>query len=101
MKICKNCNSEVPDAFDLCWNCGFNFKKGEVEKFTDNSQSHIEDIVEMDCLRCKIPMKYEGNTSFYEGFNWGLFGEIGHLFTSTKSFKIYSCPDCNKIEFFK
>jgi len=101
MKICKNCKSEVPDAFDVCWNCGNNFNTGEIEKFTDYSETQNENIIEVNCLRCNVPMKFEGSTSFHEGFNWGILGEIGHLFTSTKSFNVFSCPNCNKIEFFK
>ncbi len=30
MKICPNCNAEVDDHFELCWNCQYNFSDGNV-----------------------------------------------------------------------
>lgn len=36
MKTCPNCNAEVDDNFNLCWNCRYNF---DDEKILDQSDS--------------------------------------------------------------
>ena len=50
MKNCPNCNSEVEDNFDLCWNCNFSF--------TDNKVIVIEDAMieksEKELIACVV-----------------------------------------------
>jgi len=89
MKICTNCNSEVEDHFDLCWNCNYSFDENkvvEIKEFTGGSK-------EINCLRCAVPMKYSGNYRFHEGFLTGVF-------SNKEIFDLYLCPKCGKVEFF-
>ena len=89
MKQCPNCNSEVEVNFDLCWNCNYSFTENQIvdiKEFVQGSQ-------EIDCLRCAISMKYNGNFKFHEGFLTGVF-------TNKESFDLYICPKCGKVEFF-
>ena len=98
MKNCPNCNSEVEDNFDLCWNCNFSF--------TDNKVIVIEDAMieksekEIDCLRCKVPLVYSGNFKFHEGTRVGVLGNLFEAFTNRESFDLFICPKCGKVEFF-
>ena len=98
MKNCQNCNSEVEDNFDLCWNCNFSF--------TDNKVIVLEDAMieisekEIDCLRCKVPLVYSGNFKFHEGTRVGVLGNLFEAFTNRESFDLYICPKCGKVEFY-
>jgi hypothetical protein len=53
-----------------------------------------------DCLRCDVRLRYVGEKSFREGTNWGVLGEIGHLFEQRSSFDVYVCPQCGHVDFF-
>jgi len=103
MENCPECNKEVPQEFDICWNCSFNFTTREKEGFiSENIKYKPEQIKakKLNCLRCKTTMKFEQTIKLHEGTNWGAIGEIGHLFTNKESFDLYLCPNCEKIEFF-
>jgi hypothetical protein len=53
-----------------------------------------------ECLRCEVRLRYVGEKSFREGANWGVLGEIGHLFEKRSSFDVYVCPQCGHVDFF-
>ncbi|MDO8928817.1 MAG: hypothetical protein Q7W54_07500 [Bacteroidota bacterium] len=57
-------------------------------------------VAQIDCLRCKISMSYNGNVRFHEGTRMGAFGDLFELFTNRESFDLYFCPKCGKVEFF-
>lgn len=98
MKNCPNCNAEVEDNFTVCWNCNYDFNKGEIAEFSEKESSGKKDI---DCLRCKnIKMKYTGNYKFHEGSRIGALGSFMEIFTNRESFHIYVCPHCGKVEFY-
>ena len=100
MKNCENCKAEVPDEFDLCWKCGYNFETKEIEVFSKPAKEKVVNEIDLNCLRCDNKMLFEGTVNFHKGFNWGLFGDLGHLFTGKKSMNVYCCPNCNKLEFY-
>ena len=132
MKTCPNCQAEVDDNFELCWNCQYSFTNAQVIKedefrlicpecnaeiesnllFCPNckydlnsvaeiSKLHIGDSPkEIQCLRCQVPMSFNGNFRFHEGTRMGVFGDLFELFTNRESFDLYFCPKCGKIEFF-
>lgn len=41
MKHCPNCDSEVEDNFDLCWNCDYCFSENKIVDFEDNVNEGI------------------------------------------------------------
>ena len=41
----------------------------------------------MTCARCNQPIQYVGTKKFHEGTRWGVFGELGELFTNRKKTK--------------
>lgn len=132
MKTCPNCQSEVEDHFDLCWNCQYSFTnlkvltnsefaivcpacRAEINghlKFCPYCKHDLNALTEfdehrvpgpakqIDCLRCKIPMSFNGNYRFHEGTRMGVFGNAFELFTNRESFDLYFCPQCGKVEFF-
>ena len=132
MKTCPNCNSEVEDNFDICWNCQYSFFdhkvlvdndfgqicpgcKSEVDsklKFcpyckcdlavgnTLENQGVPGPVKQINCLRCQIPMSFNGNFKFHEGTRMGAMGDLFELFTNRESFDLYFCPKCGKVEFF-
>lgn len=129
MKLCPNCNSEVEDSFDLCWNCMYSFSEGKVAESVESLRAcpvcgtesdlgltvcpdcgyqfkaSVSEITEgngsgIQCLRCKVPLKFKGNYKFHEGTRTGVFGDLFELFENRESFDIYYCPECGKVEFF-
>jgi len=53
-----------------------------------------------DCLRCDVKLVYVGEKKFREGSNWGVMGEIGHLFEKSEAYHVYMCRQCGHIDFF-
>ncbi|MDR2840848.1 MAG: hypothetical protein LBV75_06235 [Paludibacter sp.] len=96
MKYCPNCNAEVDDNFEICWNCNYDFENNEIVKFEDNTVAKKD----IRCLRCDVQMSYSGNYDFHEGTDFGFFGNFFELFTNRESFDIYVCNKCGKVEFF-
>ena len=98
MKNCPNCNSEVEDNFDLCWNCNFSFPDNKIVDFEDIELDKTNKNI--DCLRCKVRLIYSGNFKFHEGTRLGIFGNIFEAFTNRESFDLFICPKCGKVEFY-
>jgi Zn finger protein HypA/HybF involved in hydrogenase expression len=96
MKICPNCQAEVENNFNLCWNCNYSFTENKiVEIFEEKAGTR-----EIDCLRCKLPMRFAGNYDFHEGPNLAVLGSLFEAFVNRESFDLYLCPRCGKVEFF-
>jgi Zn finger protein HypA/HybF involved in hydrogenase expression len=98
MKNCPNCNIELGDSIEICWNCGHSMTENKIVNFEEKSVSYKKDI---KCLRCgTVRMSYSGNYKFHEGKRLGVFGDFFELFVNKKSFDIYVCPKCGKMEFY-
>ena len=55
----------------------------------------------MDCLRCRATMEDLGCEEIQLG-HYGFFsGHLSNLFSGSMEVRIYSCPNCGKLEFFK
>ena len=52
------------------------------------------------CLRCEVRLTYVGEKRFREGGNWGVLGELGHLFERSETFQVYVCRQCGHVDFF-
>lgn len=93
--ICPSCNTETSSSFRYCTTCHFDLK----DIF---AQMGIKPTgpKKIDCLRCKVPMEYDGNFKFHEGTRYGVWGNMFELFTNRESFDLYHCPECGKVEFF-
>lgn len=131
MKKCPQCNAEVEDNFEICWNCQYSFVDGKILENNDfqllcpscntavdssfeecpgcgqNLSIFKSGLVEnqeeprnIDCLRCNLPMAYQGNFKFHEGTRTGVLGNLFELFTNREEFILYCCPNCGKVEFF-
>ena len=99
MKNCPNCNSEIPEGYDICWKCNYDVIDGKIIPVIEKKK---KDPFEKDikCLRCNVQLKKVGTHKFHEGFEWGFFGDFGHIFSNKESFDLYACPECKKVEFF-
>ena len=93
MKTCPNCKSEIEENWDLCWNCNYSMTENKVIEINKGT-------LEIDCLRCKIPLIFSGNYKFHEGAKIGLFGNLFEAFVNREKFDLYICPKCSKVEFF-
>lgn len=96
MKNCPNCNSQIEDNFELCWNCNYSFTEGRIIDIKDSTSG----CREIDCLRCKIPLLYSGQYKFHEGAKSGVFGNIFEIFVNREKFDLYICSKCGKVEFY-
>ena len=97
MKKCPNCNAEVENNFEICWNCCYSFTENRVIDFEKELDTNKKKIT---CLRCNTNLLYSGVYSFHEGRRYGVLGNLFELFVNKESFEIYVCPKCGKVEFF-
>jgi hypothetical protein len=93
--ICPKCGIETESTYSYCPRC-------HCDLSDINSQAGIipQGPKNIDCLRCKTPMVYQGNFRFHEGTRLGALGNLFELFTNRESFDLYGCPNCGKVEFF-
>jgi Zn finger protein HypA/HybF involved in hydrogenase expression len=97
MKKCPNCNEELDDNFEICWNCSYSLTENRIVDL-EKEPSHKNDI---NCLRCSnVKLLYSGNFKFHEGTRFGALGNLFELFVNKESFDIYVCPKCGKVEFY-
>lgn len=97
IKTCPNCQAEVVDNFQLCWNCNYSFIDKRVVEIAEPGQLKRQ----INCLRCTdVPMHFAGNYRFHEGTRFGAIGNIFELFVNKETFDLYVCPKCGKVEFF-
>lgn len=127
MKTCPNCNSEVNDDFELCWNCQYSFSEKRIvqnEEFSEvcpnchieinspynfcpncryrlryksDSSDSQDGALNLECLRCKVPMIFKGTSKFHEG---GPIQNFFEVVNNRELFDLYFCPNCGKVEFF-
>ena len=93
--VCPKCNEGISSSFRYCPNCNYDLK--DSLKKMGIKPKGPQDI---DCLRCKVKMEYQGNYKFHEGARYGVWGNMMELLTNRESFDLYFCPDCGKVEFF-
>ncbi len=55
----------------------------------------------LDCLRCRVKMKYLGNKKLQLGQTGWLMGDLPNLMAGSLEVTIYICPSCGKLEFFR
>jgi Zn finger protein HypA/HybF involved in hydrogenase expression len=96
MKNCPNCNSEIEENFELCWNCNFSITENKIIEIKDLNNNKKD----INCLRCNTPYIYSGEYKFHEGPKIGILGNLFEAFVNREAFDIYACPKCGKVEFF-
>lgn len=96
MKNCPNCNCEIEEGFNLCWNCSYSLTEKRIIPLEECSDKYKK----LDCLRCQTPLLYSGNYKFHEGARAGMLGNLFEAFVNRESFDIYLCPTCGKVEFY-
>lgn len=93
---CPGCNSVISPDLNFCPVC-----KQDLNAIADlDLKLNPGQVAEIECLRCKIPMSFNGNIKLHEGTRFGAFGNLFELFTNRESFDLYFCPKCRKVEFF-
>jgi len=97
MKYCPNCNAEIEENFEMCWNCGFSFTENRVIEITDFPAQESKII---ECLRCDVPMDFLGNYTLPEGTRIDTSGELVDQFVDLEPLDIYRCSQCRKVEFY-
>lgn len=96
MKQCPNCDADVINGFEICWNCNYSFTEECIIEFNDEHEGGRE----LTCLRCTdVQLLYTGTHKFHEGPHMGM-GGIFSLFLNKAAFDIYICPKCGKAEFY-
>lgn len=96
MKNCPNCNAEIEENFELCWNCNYSLTEQKIIDIKDLNENKKE----IDCLRCNVQLIFSGEFKFHEGPKIGIFGNLFEVFVNRESFDLYVCPKCGKVEFF-
>ena len=94
--ICPACQGVIDSHFQFCPYC-----KHDLNTVVQVGKFDIPGPVkQISCLRCQVPMSFNGNFRFHEGTRVGAFGDLFELFTNRESFDLYFCPQCGKVEFF-
>lgn len=93
--ICPQCSAEITSSFSYCPKCNCDLRKINNHPGEKNRGPKF-----IDCLRCKVPLEYQGNYKFHEGTRIGVFGDLFELLTNRESFDLFYCPNCGKVEFF-
>ena len=93
--ICPVCNNEVKSYLHSCPYCHNDLRKTDQESETEPTAGK-----QLDCLRCKSVMDFQGNFKFDDGTRAGSPGNMLGVFINKESLDVYSCPQCGKIEFF-
>ncbi len=93
--VCPKCRSEIGSSVSYCPQCHYDLR--EILKKSGIKPQGPKNI---ECLRCKVPLDYQGNFKFHEGTRVGAFGNLFELFTNRESFDLYCYPRCGKVEFF-
>ena len=91
MWSCPKCSESSDDAFDACWSCGAS---------RDGSPPVPEPRKEVDCVRCRCRLVYDGTQTFHEGANWAQLGGLSELTVKDARFDRYRCPRCGRAELF-
>ncbi len=94
--VCPYCKIEVDSSYTICPNC--QHKLGE--KFMPADTSEFSGNLSIECLRCKVPMFFKGNSRFHQGTRVGIHGNLFEFTANRESFDLYFCPQCGKIELF-
>lgn len=96
MKNCPNCNEEIIEDFQICWNCNYSFNEKQVIEFEEQTRGSRN----INCIRCNTKLLFSGNYKFHEGASIGFLGNLFEAFVNRESFDIYTCPKCGKVEFY-
>lgn len=97
MKNCPNCKSEVPNEFDICWKCNYDFINESVTESEINEAIEIHDTKNLNCLRCETKMEFYRKQTLYKYREPTIFAGV---FGNTTVMDMYVCPSCQKMEFF-
>lgn len=95
--LCPQCSAELKEDFEVCWKC--NFEPSNKEQAIATNLSDLESN-SCDCPRCSQPMTFADTIKIHEGTNWGILGNLGHLFTNHVALRMFVCEKCRKVEFF-
>ena len=58
-------------------------------------------MLNLNCLRCDIPMQYVTRESFQKGDCGAWVGNLNFSFRGGYEMEVYRCPKCGKLEFFQ
>lgn len=95
-QVCPACKAEIDSHLNFCPYCKFDLKASAPL----DHPGVTGPVKQIDCLRCKVPMSYNGNFRFHEGTRIGALGDLFELFVNRETFDLYFCPKCGKVEFF-
>jgi predicted amidophosphoribosyltransferase len=128
MKTCPQCNSQIEENFDLCWNCLFSFSQGKTQTkdefklvcnrcgeeanasanfcshcgleltITGNKPEKHTEKLVLNCMRCNAPMRYAGKRKFQER-TWVELPLLEYMFHK-ECFELYICTNCYQMEFY-
>jgi hypothetical protein len=86
------CGEQIEDQFDACWKCA-----GKADDVTEKRSA--EELVSLECQRCKTHLEYLGKKRFYEGGHLTPI-LLGELFVNRENFDLYACSRCGHVELF-
>ncbi|MDB5337699.1 MAG: hypothetical protein JWN70_3318 [Planctomycetaceae bacterium] len=110
---CVECQSDVEDNFEICWNCGtssdgvldpeFRSAVDDVEAHAENDE--VDEQSSNTCLRCEVPLYYRGaaRLDIFRDKDT-ILGDVIEAVTgvsvNTEWLYVYVCRQCGHVEFF-
>jgi hypothetical protein len=97
---CTNCNEQVEEQFEACWNCQHN--RDGVPSQAGSSEA-VETPIDkaLTASACAAKnMTYAGRKSFHEVMRWGMFGDFGESFVNKPSSRCIAARPAATSEFF-
>ena len=106
---CTNCEEDVDDRLDVCWNCQTD-TRGVRNSWATAEGENAVDLELKDflnkkhalklCAGCRSTLKFVGTKDFREGPDLGILSDLPALFGNNTMLEMYSCPSCLRVEFF-
>ena len=90
---CQNCNAEVEEDFEICWQC-------QVARDEPGQPGAAITSNLLACLRCSHELKFVGTGCFANRTKWGVWRFLSEVFMDNENFEIYSCETCGHAELF-
>lgn len=105
---CSNCEEALETGYTLCWQCGTCHVAALQDQSPANDSAPAKIISKpmpdrnLDCLRCKQPMRGLRRMKFHEEIRVRnpVSGSPGESPVHRESFDVYVCKTCGKTEFY-
>lgn len=104
---CLNCNENVENQYEVCWNCHQDrtgvvppgFSNVEIEDRDEKARLNEKEY-DKYCLACQNLLTFAGTKRFHSGPSLGFLGDWAELLVGQTALELYYCPACGRVDFY-